>query len=151
MVCVRAIEVESTVTKLCRDIYNLQVQSLACGYCTTPLGSLSGSLPCPSSTNSHLPSAGACPARFCNRLCLNRSQRVHPLVCQAQNPVIVPLLAFVRRTEWLACHALTQCIARILMAHAQNRGDDLAEDVRFLGSLAGMSVEERWRAAECVI
>ena len=37
------------------------------------------------------------------------------------------------------------------MAHAQNRSDDLAEDVRFLGSLAGMSVEERWKAAECVI
>lgn len=34
------------------------------------------------------------------------------------------------------------------MAHAQNRSLDLENDIHFLESLAGMSVEERWKAAE---
>lgn len=48
----------------------------------------------------------------------------------------------------MACHALAQCIARVLMTYGQNRAQDLENDMRFLDSLAGMGVEERWKAAE---
>src|SRR5580698_9442622 len=99
-----------------RDIYDLQIVSQACAHCTTPLTErLSSSLVqrCPSTPS------GACPARFCNRLCLRRSETTHPLLCPAQNPASVPLLAFARKHAWMALHALTQCTARLLLAHQQ--------------------------------
>ncbi|KAL5501618.1 hypothetical protein ACEPAH_8878 [Sanghuangporus vaninii] len=133
------------------DIYDLQIASHACFHCTTPFNAstLPHSLPCPSSTNTALSTAGACPARFCNRLCLTRAMnKQHPLVCAALNPASVPLLSFARSRTWLAVHAVAQCIARLLMAHEQGRKQDLEQDLRFMRALAQMSMEERWKIIE---
>ncbi|KAH8988997.1 SET domain-containing protein [Lactarius hatsudake] len=119
------------------DIYDLQVASRACGYCTTPLTDSSLVLRCPASNSS-----APCPARFCHRLCLKRSEKTHPLLCPAQNPGSVPLLAFGRKHVWMALHALTQCAARLLLA--QQAGDDvLRDDWRVYRALAELGMEER--------
>ncbi|KAI9454647.1 hypothetical protein BJY52DRAFT_1283286 [Lactarius psammicola] len=119
------------------DIYDLQVASRACGYCTTPLTDSSLVLRCPASNSS-----APCPARFCHRLCLKRSEKTHPVLCPAQNPGSVPLLAFARKHVWMALHALTQCAARLLLA--QQAGDDvLRDDWRVYRALAELGMEER--------
>ncbi|KAF8262748.1 SET domain-containing protein [Lactarius quietus] len=119
------------------DIYDLQIASRACGYCTTPLTDSSLVLRCPASTSS-----APCPARFCHRLCLKRSEKTHPLLCPTQNPSSVPLLAFARKNVWMAFHALTQCAARLLLA--QQAGDDaLRDDWRVYRALAELGMEER--------
>ncbi|EJC97972.1 SET domain-containing protein [Fomitiporia mediterranea MF3/22] len=133
------------------DIYDLQIASHACFHCTTPFNSstLPHSLPCPSSTNPALSQNHPCPARFCNRLCITRAMsRQHPLLCPATNPASVPLLNFARSRGWLAAHAVAQCIARVLMAFEQGRKQDLEEDLRFIRSLAQMSMDERWKIIE---
>ncbi|KAF8260082.1 SET domain-containing protein [Lactarius quietus] len=112
------------------DIYDLQIASRACGYCTTPLTDSSLVLRCPASTSS-----APCPARFCHRLCLKRSEKTHPLLSS-------PLLAFARKNVWMAFHALTQCAARLLLA--QQAGDDaLRDDWRVYRALAELGMEER--------
>ncbi|THH08554.1 hypothetical protein EW145_g2618 [Phellinidium pouzarii] len=77
-----------------------------------------------------------------------RGERIHPLLCPATNPASIPLLAFARRLEWMACHAAAQCIALVLIAHEQGRQSDLDESMRFLGALAQMGMEERWKAVD---
>ena len=122
----------------------MQVASRACGYCTTPLTDSSLVLRCPASNSS-----APCPARFCNRLCLKRSDKTHPLLCPAQNPASAPLLAFARKNVWMAFHALTQCAARLLLA--QQAGDDaLRDDWRVYRALAELGMEERARGSWCV-
>ena len=64
---------------------------------------------------------GACLARFCNRLCSKRSEKTHPLLCPAQNPVSVSLLTFTRKHVWMALRALAQCTARLLLTHQQKQ------------------------------
>jgi hypothetical protein len=144
-----------------RDIYDLQITSRACAYCTTLLTErLSSSLiqRCPAT------SSGACVARFCNRLCLKRSELTHPLLCPAQNPASVPLLAFARKHTWMALHALVQCTTRLLLAYQQqgrqrpgggggrgggeNEGKD--EDWRVYCALADLGMEERAKGSWCV-
>ena len=122
-----------------REIYDLQTASAACSFCTTPL--VPGSpliLGCPSSSATH------CNARFCNRLCLSRSAKTHPLLCPAQNPASVPLLKFAKEVQWMALHALTQITSRILLAHQQL--DDLGVDTewQFVRALAEIGLEERY-------
>ncbi|KAI0263281.1 hypothetical protein BC834DRAFT_957927 [Gloeopeniophorella convolvens] len=119
------------------DIYDLQAASRACGYCSTPLTDSPLILPCSSTRSSTL-----CPVRFCNRLCLKRSERTHPLLCAAQNPASAPLLAFARQHAWMALHALTHCAARLLLA-AQAGDAVLAEDWRVYSALAELGMEER--------
>ena len=133
-----------------RDIYDLQVASRACGYCTTPLTDSSLVLRCPASTTTTSSTTTPCPARFCNRLCLKRSEKTHPLLCPSQNPAITPLLAFARKNVWMAFHALTHCAARLLLA-AQQAGDDaLRDDWRVYCALAELGMEERTQGGWCV-
>ena len=60
-------------------------------------------------------------------------------------------MTFVRQFGWLAAHATAQCIACLLLSHEQGREGDLKEDLRFLDSLAQMSMEERWKVMESVV
>ncbi|KAA1474144.1 SET domain-containing protein [Dentipellis sp. KUC8613] len=125
------------------DIYDMQQSSRACAFCTTPLSESALVVRCPAST-----SAAFCPARFCSRLCLSRSARIHPLLCPAQNPASVPLLTFARRAEWMALHAVAHCAARLLLAEPAQQ----AEDWAVFRALAVLGMEERakstWFAGE---
>ena len=131
--------------------------SRACAYCTTPLterllSSSSLVQRCPTTSS-------ACPARFCNRLCLKRSEKTHPLLCPAQNPASVPLLAFARKQTWLALHALARCTARLLLAHQQQgrqraggggESEGIGDDWRVYCALADLGMEERAKGSWCV-
>ncbi|OCH92551.1 SET domain-containing protein [Obba rivulosa] len=119
------------------DIYELQISSLSCAHCSTPLQNSALVVPCPAST-SNTP----CPARFCSRLCLSRSARTHPLLCPAQNPASVPLLGFARKTQWMALHALAQCTARILLTN-QHDQSALQSDWEVVRAMAQLGMEER--------
>jgi len=126
------------------EIYDLQVSSQYCGHCTTPLSSESSIVaPCSFST-----SATFCPMRYCNRLCLKRSNSTHPLLCPAQNPASAPLLTFARKSEWLALHALAQCTSRILLANQVQGGENaLKADLEVVKGLAVLGMEERFKIA----
>lgn len=116
----------------------MQMESSACGYCTTPLASDSLLInPCPASSSSNF-----CPARFCNRLCLARSAKTHPLLCPAQNPASVPLLKWARESQWMALNALAQCTSRILLAN-QLGEETLKGDWSIVKGLAVLGMEER--------
>jgi hypothetical protein len=121
-----------------RNIFDLQQNSRACAYCSTVLSSHQ-SLPCNAST-----SAAFCPARFCNRLCLSRSSKTHPLLCQSQNPSSAALLKYARNNEWMALHALSQLTSRILLA-GQAGGDTLEEDWDVVQAMAALGMEERFK------
>ena len=148
-----------------REIYDLQLASRACAHCTTPLANHSSSsliLNCPTTSST---TSSACPARFCNRLCLKRSEKIHPLLCPAQNPASVPLLAFAKKHAWMALHALAQCTARLLLAHQQKQGrqkaggsgdgerEGIREDWGVYCALADLGMEERvkggWYVCVC--
>ncbi|KAF8154243.1 hypothetical protein B0H34DRAFT_784189 [Crassisporium funariophilum] len=128
------------------EIYDMQVKSAACGYCTTPFGDGSPLIiTCPSSSSSSY-----CPIRFCNRLCLARSAKTHPLLCAAQNPASVPLLKFARDSQWMALHALAQCTSRILLANqladvSSASEAPLRSDWEIMRGLAELSMEDRWK------
>ena len=117
----------------------MQMKSAACGYCTTPFSSDSLLInPCPASSSSNF-----CPARFCNRLCLARSAKTHPLVCPAQNPASVPLIKYARESQWMALNALAQCTSRILLAN-QVGEETLKADWVIVKGLAVLGMEERF-------
>ncbi|KAF9450750.1 SET domain-containing protein [Macrolepiota fuliginosa MF-IS2] len=119
------------------EIFDLQIRSAACAFCTTPLGDSSLVVTCSASAP-----GSVCPARFCNRLCLARSAQVHPLLCPTKNPASVPLIKFVRESRWMALHALAHCTSRLLLA---NQADEKAfsEDWDVVWSLAELGMEER--------
>ncbi|TFK36548.1 hypothetical protein BDQ12DRAFT_609724 [Crucibulum laeve] len=119
------------------DIFDLQMSSKACGYCTTPLEDSNLITTCSASSTS-----AYCPARFCNRLCQSRSAKTHTLLCPAQNPASIPLLKWARSTQWMAIHALTQCTSRILLA-AQQDDATLEADWQVLRGFAELGMEER--------
>ncbi|KZT00270.1 SET domain-containing protein [Laetiporus sulphureus 93-53] len=119
------------------DVYDLQAASLACAHCSTPLKESSLIISCPAST-----SRSPCTARFCNRLCLTRSARTHPLLCPSQNPASIQLLTFARKIGWMALHALAQCTARILLTYQQDESA-WREDWKFIQSLAKLGMEDR--------
>ncbi|KAI0354211.1 SET domain-containing protein [Trametes cingulata] len=128
------------------NLYDLQMSSHACGYCSTPLTTSPLIVPCSAST-----SATPCPVRFCSRLCLSRSGRTHPLLCASRNPAAAPLLHFARRNEWMALHALSQLTARVLLTYNQDE-KAFEEDWEVVRSLAQLGMEERakggWLNAE---
>ncbi|KAI0339117.1 SET domain-containing protein [Trametopsis cervina] len=122
------------------EIYDLQAASGACGYCSTPIQSLINpmlSLRCEGA--SQTPS---CNARFCNRLCLSRSGKTHPLLCPAQNPASITLLRYAQINQWQALHALSQCTARLLLAEQQDE-HMFQEDWNIVSGLAQLGMEER--------
>ena len=122
-----------------REIFDLQMKSAACGYCTTPFtsDSLLINNPCPASSSSNF-----CPARFCNRLCLARSSKTHPLLCPVQNPASVPLIKYARESQWMALNALAHCTSRILLAN-QVGEETLNADWVIVKGLAVLGMEER--------
>jgi hypothetical protein len=119
-----------------RDIYDLQRASSACGYCSTPL-STTTIIPCQASSSS-----APCPAMFCNRLCLSRSSKTHPLLCPSQNPSSIALLSYARKNQWMALHALSQITSRVLLA-TQSGGETLESDWNVVQGLAALGMEER--------
>lgn len=119
------------------SLYDLQMASVACMHCSTPLTSSVLTVPCTGAAK--VPS---CPARFCNRLCQSRAARIHTLLCPAHNPASVPLLQFARRHEWMALHALAQCTARVLLAEQQDAAA-FAADWAVVRGLAQLGMEER--------
>ena len=109
-------------------------------HCTTPLTDSSLTVHCSASS-----STSYCPARFCNRLCHTRAQRVHPLLCNAQNPASAPLIKFARASSWMGLSALSQCTARLLLDHAV-QGEDaktFEDEWKVVGALATLGMEER--------
>ncbi|KAF8440011.1 hypothetical protein L210DRAFT_3645933 [Boletus edulis BED1] len=123
------------------DIYDLQRSSMACAFCSTPLGNHSSlHLPCSASSPST-----PCPAVFCKRLCRSQSERVHPLLCPARNPASIALLKFARSVEWMALHALAQCTSRLLLSSQRDDGT-LHEDLQVVQGLAELGMEQRFRA-----
>ncbi|CAL1698218.1 unnamed protein product [Somion occarium] len=123
------------------DIYDLQMSSLSCMHCSTPLSGSSLVTSC--SGSSSFPS---CPAKFCSRLCLTRSARTHPLLCRARNPASFPLLDFARKNEWMTLHALAQCAARLLLDSQQDEAAFEAE-LDIIRSFAQLGMEERAKHA----
>ena len=127
-----------------RNLYDLQMSSHACGYCSTPLTTSPLIVPCSASTSST-----PCPVRFCSRLCLSRSGRTHPLLCASRNPASAPLLHFARKNQWMGLHALAQMTARVLLTFQQD--DKLfQEDWEVVRSLAQLGMEERAKGGWCV-
>ncbi|KAI0076992.1 SET domain-containing protein [Panus rudis PR-1116 ss-1] len=120
------------------DLFDLQRNSAACAHCSTPL-SRGSPLIVECSGGALTPS---CPAQFCNRLCLSRSSKTHPLLCPARNPASIPLLNFARKNEWMALHALAQCTARVLLSFQQDE-TTFRGDLDICRSLASLGLEER--------
>lgn len=114
----------------------------ACGYCSTPLHNVTNPaliLRCDGAAQSP-----SCNIRYCNRLCLSRSKKTHPLLCPAQNPASTPLLRLSQATQWQALHALTQCTARLLLSEQRDEKDFL-DDWNVITGLAQLGMEERAR------
>ncbi|KAG5338159.1 putative protein lysine methyltransferase SET5 [Termitomyces sp. J132] len=123
------------------EIYDLQVSSAACGYCSTPLDMSSPlTQPCPASSSSEI----HCPIRFCNRLCLSRSAKHHPLLCSSQNPGCIPLLKMIKETQWMALHAFSQCTSRVLLS-SQRSVEEEDRDWKTVAGLAELGLEERYK------
>ncbi|KAJ3866203.1 hypothetical protein EV359DRAFT_37122 [Lentinula novae-zelandiae] len=122
------------------EIYDLQQSGQACSFCTTPFSS--------TTTTSLITSCVAsCHARFCNRLCRDRSARTHPLLCPVQNPASIPLLQWARKAEWMALHALA-CMTSRVMTLCQDSKDSkdvkvAEEEWRIVTSFATLSMEDR--------
>ncbi|KAF8999845.1 hypothetical protein BDQ17DRAFT_1360508 [Cyathus striatus] len=121
------------------EIFEMQMDSTACSYCSTPLSDSPIITTCPASTSSSY-----CPARFCNRLCLSRSAKTHPLLCPAQNPASIPLIDYAKETGWMALHALAQCSSRLLLA-AQTSDVAFEADWDVYRGFAELGMEERFK------
>ena len=63
----------------------------------------------------------------------------------------MPLLTFARKNVWMAFHALTQCAARLLLAHQAGGDDALRDDWRVYCALAELGMEERTQGGWCVL
>ncbi|KAG6911095.1 hypothetical protein DXG01_004610 [Tephrocybe rancida] len=124
------------------EIYDMQISSAACGFCSTPLDQSSPlTQPCPASSSS---SQTPCAFRFCNRLCLSRSAKHHTLLCSSQNPGCVPLLKLIKETKWMALHAFAQCTSRVLLA-GQRSTEEEDRDWKVVTGLAELGLEERFK------
>lgn len=126
------------------DVLELQMGAVACGYCTTPLSPDSPLvIPCPSAASSSAAaSSSKCPVRFCNRLCLARSSKCHPLLCATQNPASVPLLKYARDCHWMALHALAHVSSRIMLVNEHSE-EALRKDWEVVESWAVLGMRER--------
>ncbi|KAJ7658862.1 hypothetical protein DFH06DRAFT_1327414 [Mycena polygramma] len=116
------------------EIYDKQREGRACSLCTT-LFALS------SDARARCPH---CPALFCNALCRKRAEKTHALFCAAQNPASQAFLRWTRAREWLALHALAQCTARLIFAHAAGEAA-LKADWAVVRGFAALGMEERAR------
>ncbi|KAG6812905.1 hypothetical protein H0H92_015457 [Tricholoma furcatifolium] len=126
------------------EIYDMQLSSSACGFCSTPLDRSSPlTQPCPASSSSSS-SQTPCPFRFCNRLCLSRSAKHHPLLCSSQNPACIPLLKMIKDTKWMALHAFSQCTSRVLLA-GQRSAEEEDADWKIVSGFAELGMEERFK------
>ncbi|KAH7913647.1 hypothetical protein BJ138DRAFT_1145715 [Hygrophoropsis aurantiaca] len=126
------------------NIYDLQVSGRACAHCSTIFREITPlNVAC---SFSDLKTATPCSARFCTRLCLSHSSRTHPLLCAAQNPASIPLLAFARRAEWMALHALAQCTSRLLLARQKSDEAQLVADMGVVNGLAELGMEDRFQS-----
>jgi len=127
-----------------REIQDLIQASAACAYCTTPLNLDSPLLnTCPSSSSQS--SSTSCNARFCNRLCLARSAKTHPLLCPGQNPAATALLKLAKDSQWMALHALSQSTARLLLSN-QLGATAWNTDWAVMSGMAELSLEERYQS-----
>jgi len=126
------------------EILDLQLNSVACGHCTTPLNPESPLvLPCPAASSSASTSSPTtCPIRFCNRLCLARSSKVHPLLCGVQNPASVPLLKYARDCHWMALHALAHVTSRVMLVNEHSE-TAMRKDWEVVDSWAVLGMRER--------
>jgi hypothetical protein len=128
-----------------REIYDLTTNSVACTFCSTPFSDPSSALivKCPHSTSSVY-----CPARFCNRLCLTRGNKIsHTLLCPARNPKTRELFQFIRVNHWMALHALVQCSTRLLLSgtapNPKQPEPSLDEEWVVFNSFASLSLADR--------
>lgn len=128
------------------DYFDKQVRGVACWHCSTPLQHTGLEVPCRADGSS----ANYCPARFCNRLCLVRSDKTHALLCPAQNPASSKLLRYARDKQWLALYAYAQVIARFILEN-QNDAAALKEDLEVVRSFAQIGMEERFRNSAAVL
>ncbi|KAF8889109.1 SET domain-containing protein [Infundibulicybe gibba] len=119
------------------ELFDLQKNSRVCGYCTTSLSSAL-TIPCP---------AAPCPAQFCNRLCLTRSAKCHPLLCPSRNPASIPLVKWAREREWVAILAWAQCASRLLLASQQGSEGGLERDWETVRGFAELGMEQRFKSA----
>jgi len=128
------------------EIWEMQMGSLACGYCTTPLNLESPLvIPCSaaaSSSTTAMAMATSCPIRFCNRLCLARSSKVHPLLCGVQNPASVPLLKYSRDCHWMALHALAHVTSRVMLVNGHSE-EAMRKEWEVVDSWAVLGMRER--------
>ncbi|KAH8824033.1 hypothetical protein DL96DRAFT_1532375 [Flagelloscypha sp. PMI_526] len=122
------------------EIYDLQQKSIACGYCSTPFPDPSSRLIIPCASE---PPSSQCPIRFCNRLCYNRAQRTHPLVCLAQNPAVNPLIKYARNATWMGLHALAQSAAKLLLLSQLEDQSVYKHHWEIWRSFAELGMEER--------
>ena len=134
------------------EVVDLQREGRACGYCTTMFGGGEGG----SSSRLVIPCAGAaagaaaaggtggcvCPMRFCNRLCLARSSKIHPLLCAAQNPASVPLMKYARDCHWMALNALAHVSSRVMLVN-QHSEEAMRKDWEVVDSWAVLGMRER--------
>ncbi|XP_006453847.1 hypothetical protein AGABI2DRAFT_181876 [Agaricus bisporus var. bisporus H97] len=118
-------------------ILDLQMKSVACAFCTTPLTGSPLILSCAGSNM-----ASPCTARFCNRLCFTRSAKLHPLLCPTKNPASIPLIQFVRESRWMAFYALVLCTSRLLL-ESQSEDKSFNDNWEMVHALAELGMEER--------
>lgn len=90
-------------------------RGVLCWHCLTQLSA--------SNLVQHCPASLPCNARFCNRLCLQRAQATHPLLCPAQNPGAWEAIRWSRTREWQATYALLVVAAKLRLAAPEDRAD----------------------------
>ncbi|KAL1746581.1 hypothetical protein HDZ31DRAFT_33788 [Schizophyllum fasciatum] len=120
------------------EVFELQVQGAACWHCSTPLQHTGREVSCRADTSS----SNYCPARFCNRLCLVRSDKTHPLLCPAQNSASSQLLRYAHDKRWMALHGYAQLVARIMLA-AQGDPATFKAELDIMRSFAEIGMEDR--------
>ncbi|KAL1692392.1 hypothetical protein GGG16DRAFT_90018 [Schizophyllum commune] len=118
----------------------MQIQGTVCWQCCTPMQHTGREVPC----RAHTSSANYCPARFCNRLCLVRSDKTHPLLCPVQNPAASQLLRYAHDKQWMALHGYAQLVARIILAY-QGDEETFKSELDIMRAFAEIDVETRHR------
>jgi hypothetical protein len=74
----------------------------------------------------------------------------HPILCTSRNPGVGEAFEYARKKEWIAFHALTKAIGRLMMAFGESgskgSGQDKWEDEKGVWEgLAVIGMEERAR------
>ncbi|KZW03365.1 SET domain-containing protein [Exidia glandulosa HHB12029] len=96
------------------DILDSVHRGVLCAHCLTQLSATNLVQACAA--------RGSCTARFCNRLCLQRAQATHPLLCSTQNPAGWEAMQKSKNKRWQAAYALLVVAAKMsLLGSAQER------------------------------